>query len=125
MRTLLALAFALCLGVSAVAQTPVPAPKTFSQTYFEEVDNANRALKTFAQTACDATNFNEVSNSTHAEYEKFLSMEKSIPDDEDDITKGHEVEVFIGYQTLLKGVLAQQGACMARHRQQEHESPVI
>lgn len=90
-------------------QAPV---ETFSHKYFAELDKANTALETYANTPCLAPEFKGAAEAFLAEAKYLDGMHKNIPLDEDDITRAHEKEAFIGFVMLANEIVDAQNACL-------------
>lgn len=94
------------------APVPKPLPETFTQKYYEEVEKANKQLKVFTNTSCEASTFKDVEEQMETEYYSFKTLVKAIPDDEEPMVQVKEIEVFMGFQQILKDIVNDKDDCL-------------
>src|ERR1700761_100900 len=88
--------------------------ESFSHKYFTELDKANTALQRYANTPCEAPEFDSNAESFVDEYKVLDNLESNIPPGEEEITKTHEIEAFIGFQQLASDSVTIQNDCIAK-----------
>lgn len=108
---------ALLLGMSVANVTDKkPAPKapveTFTHKYFVQVDKVNAALRDYTNTPCRAPEFAQAATNMAEQYNLLSGMYKNIPLKEDDVTRAHEQEVFLGIQVMSKISVDMQEECL-------------
>jgi hypothetical protein len=85
--------------------------KTFSDTYYENVDKTNKALQVYGNTPCTEPEFAAAEKTFKADYEYLRGMYKSIPDAQNELEQAREIETFIGLTQLAQDTVDTQTEC--------------
>jgi hypothetical protein len=101
---------ALFIGMFAANVADKP-KDTFAEKYFAQVDKTNTTLKEYTDASCSASDFNAKAQAFIAETDNLTKLEKQIPDDQDEVTQAHEVEVYIGFVKVANDSVDAKNAC--------------
>ncbi|SRR6185437_1848763 len=97
----------------------------FSHKYFTQLDKANTALQVYSNTPCAAPEFITTAQNLVVQITTLKEMEKNIPSTEDEITKAHEVEAFLGFVVVANEAVDNQNKCLTPTDKEDKKRSIL